>query len=82
MKQLAKKYLKNELETLYYGASNKVAKYAKQHLNAISKSSSMESNSQARAQTRNNVAASGEYKIALNGAIEIHDLFPEFARVK
>jgi len=80
MKQLAKKHSKKELSNLYNGTSLDIKKYAVQHLRAIEKTSSMSGNSQARAQSRNNVAASGEYRIAISGAIEIHELFPEHAK--
>jgi len=80
MKLLAKNYTVSELESKMYGAVRESKKNAKSHLAAIEKSASMQGNSQHRAQSGNNVRASGEYKIALSGALEIHELFPEFAK--
>lgn len=40
----------------------------------------MQSASAARAHSRNTVAAAGELKGALSGALEIHELFPEHAK--
>lgn len=82
MKQLAQNYTEQELECMLYGASKDAKHSALQHLNAIAKSHSMSSNSQRRAQTRNVTAAAGDKAIAIRGAIEIHELFPEFARQK
>lgn len=50
------------------------------HLRAIDATTSMSGQSQRRAQSRNAVAASCDLHIALAGAIEIHDLFPEHAK--
>jgi hypothetical protein len=55
-------------------------KYAKSHLAAIEKSTSMQSNSQRRAQSRNNVTANNEKKYACLQAIEIHKHYPQFAK--
>jgi hypothetical protein len=80
MKQLAKDYTLLDLSGKLRGASHDANKAAKTHLKAIERTHSMTGNSQARAQSRNVVAATGEYKIALQGAIEIHILFPEMAK--
>jgi len=40
----------------------------------------MQSQSQRRAQTGNLTRAAGDKAIAIRGALEIHDLFPEHAR--
>ena len=77
MKMLAKKHTKEELNAKYDRACGEARRHGAMHLKAIQKSNSMAGNSQHRAQARNCVAASGEYKIALSGAIEIHELFPE-----
>ena len=80
MKRLARRYSYEELSEQYEIACGEAYKHGMQHLKAIQKSTSMTGNSQHRAQARNCVAASGEYKIALSGAIEIHELFPEHAK--
>lgn len=79
MKGLAKNYPKQQLESMYEGKCKDVIHHARSHLRAIEATTSMLGQSARRAHARNNVAASGEYKIALSGAIEIHELFPEFA---
>lgn len=80
MKLLARSHTVFELQSMLGGASVDSVKYAGQHLRAIQKTGSMTGNSAARAHARNNVAASGEKKIALQGALEIHELFPEHAK--
>jgi hypothetical protein len=80
MRQLARSYTRGELERMLYGASSEAAHSARSHLRAVQRSTSIGSNSQARAQARNATAAAGDYGIALRGALEIHDLFPEHAR--
>ncbi|WP_130466449.1 hypothetical protein [Corticibacter populi] len=80
MKMLAKQHTREELERLLYGARHDVQKAAQQHIRAVQKSHSMGGNSMARAHGRNRVEASGETAIAITGAIEIHELFPEHAK--
>jgi len=80
MKLLAKSHTVAELQSMLHGASAEAVKHAGQHLRAIQKTGSMTGNSAARAHSRNNVAASGDKKIALQGALEIHELFPEHAK--
>lgn len=80
MKQLALRYTRDELEDQLYGAGREAKRAAGAHLRAIEKTTSMRGRSQARAQTRNVAAAAGDFKIALDGALEIHDLFPEHAK--
>ena len=80
MKGLAKRMTRDEVLRELGVASGESARAAKTHHDAIARSSSMSSNSQRRAQARNVVAAAGEYKIALSGALEIHDLFPEHGK--
>lgn len=80
MKRLAKAHTKEELEAMSEGKKVAANNAAHQHLRAIQKSSSMGGNSMARAHSRNCVAAAGDYAIALDGAIEIHELFPEEAK--
>ncbi len=80
MRRLASNHTEQELETMLDGNASATRKAAKTHLNAIDKTGSMSGNSQHRAQSRNVLAASGDYGIALRGALEIHELFPEFAK--
>ncbi len=80
MKQLAKLFTVEELESKLYGAKKEANKSSRSHLRAIERTHSMGSNSQARAHARNVTAAAGDYAIALRGAIEIHKLFPEYAK--
>jgi len=81
MKQLAKLNTVEELKQKLYGANVDVKRNGLAHLRAIDKTASMSGNSAARAHGRNLVAASGDYAIALRGAIEIHDLFPEYGKL-
>ena len=80
MKQLAQNYTLAELERKLHGNRKRVGKETASHLRAIKSSVSMQSNSQRRAQSGNVVTARGDEMIALNGAIEIHKLFPEHAK--
>ena len=80
MKQLAKQYTKAEIEAKLGMTQSTLEKASKQHLRAIEGTGSMTGNSQRRAQARNNVSASGDLKIALNGALEIYELFPEHTK--
>jgi hypothetical protein len=77
MKQLARNYSKQELLNRYYGSVVEGKKVARMHLAAIDAAHSMTSQSQRKAQMRNRTAAEGDLKIALDGALEIYDLFPE-----
>ena len=79
-KSLAKIYTKQEIEKSLGIAQVKLSDAARTHHNAVARSTSMTSNSQRRAQSRNVVAASGELAIALRCALEIHELFPEHAK--
>ncbi len=51
-------------------------RYAKQHLSAIEATTSMQSQSQRRAQSRNNLTANYEKKRAYKDAIELHQYYP------
>jgi hypothetical protein len=79
MKLLARTKSKSELERLLSGnrSAAKGAGYA--HLRAIDATASMHGQCARRAHSRNVVTAAGDYGIALRGALEIHDLFPEHA---
>ena len=80
MKQLALNYTLAELERKLHGNRKRVGKETASHLRAIKSSTSMQSNSQRRAQSGNVVTATGDEMIALNGAIEIYELFPEHTK--
>jgi len=74
---IAYNYTKEEIETVIYGAQSKRSSLAKSHLNAINKSTSMQSNSQARAQTGNSFRGNYEKLNAYENALEIHDNYPD-----
>lgn len=78
-KSLAKRHSRIEIERRLGIASSNAQSAAKSHLKAIQATSSMGSQSMRRAHSRNVTAAYGEEKIALRGALEIHELFPEHA---
>lgn len=80
MKALALLHTADELRQLERGASADALRGARSHLRAIQKTGSMTGNSQARAHARNVTSAAGDFGIAIRGAIEIHELFPEFAK--
>jgi hypothetical protein len=79
-KQLAKNYTRAELEKRVGIASEAASKAARTHLRAIEATHSMTSQSQRRAQSGNVVRAAGEERMAVNGALEIYDLFPEHTK--
>lgn len=80
MKRLALTSTRAELEARIGKASAAGQKAARSHLRAIDATHSMQSNSQRRAQTGNVVAALGDERIAIGGALEIYDLFPEHTK--
>jgi hypothetical protein len=79
MKQLASTKSREDLVRLRFGAKREAASAARSHLRAVEATHSMTGASARRAHSRNVVAAAGDYAIALDGALEIHDLFPEHA---
>ena len=79
-KQLAKNYTRRELEKRVGIAAKAASKAAGTHLRAIQATHSMTSQSQRRAQSGNVVRAAGEERIAVSGALEIYDLFPEHTK--
>ena len=80
MKSLALLKTRKELESMA-GASTKDARNsAAAHLRAIEATGSMTGQSQRRAQTGNCTRGAGEKNIALSGALEIYDLFPEHTK--
>jgi hypothetical protein len=80
MKYLAQCYTRAELEVMLHGKRREASIASAQHLRAIQATTSMQGQSQRRARTRNVAAAAGEYAIALRGALEIYDLFPEHTK--
>jgi hypothetical protein len=79
-KLLAKTYTRAELEKRAGIASDAGSKAARSHLRAIQATHSMTSQSQRRAQTGNVSRAVGEERMAITGALEIYDLFPEHTK--
>lgn len=80
MKMLAKSHTRIEIEKMLGIQSNAAIVAVDQHHRAIKASTSMQSNSQRRAQSGNVLRAIGDHKIALGGALEIYDLFPEHTK--
>jgi hypothetical protein len=76
-RQLAKNYTLKELKKVAGECESLTDKYAKQHLSAIEATSSMQSQSQRRAQTKNNLTGNYEKKTAYNHAIELYKYYPE-----
>ena len=80
MKNLALLHTLPQLEQMLFGGRETARKTAQSHLRAVDATTSMHSQSQRRAQTRNSMAAASDLVLAIRGAIEIHVLFPEHAR--
>lgn len=78
-KRLARTMTREQILHALGANQQDVGRATQAHLRAVQSTTSMSSNSQRRAQSRNVVAAEGEKGIALSGALEIHDLFPEHA---
>lgn len=75
--QLAKSYTRRELERQVGPAEWRVGQAAQAHLRAIEATTSMTSQSQRRAQTKNSMIGDYERFSAIKNAIELHDLYPE-----
>lgn len=82
MKTLAKTKTRSELESLLTGKRREAVVAANAHLRSIQATGSMQGQSMRRAHAGNVCAAAGDYAIAINGALEIYDLFPEFAKAQ
>lgn len=80
MKRYAKGYTIAELNKMLGKANVDSIKATNSHRLAIEKSSSMQANSSNRAKTGVSVEIAGQLKLDINGALEIHELFPEFAK--
>ncbi len=76
-RQFAKNNTKSDLENRLAEVEKDLSKATASHLRAIDKSTSMQSNSQRRAQGRNVVSGLGDEKMALKNALEIHNFYPE-----
>lgn len=74
---LARTKTKEEIIKEIKQINKELEKATKSHLRAIKQSTSMQSNSQRRAQAGNLVAGLGERKMALENALEIHKYYPE-----
>jgi len=74
---IAKNNTVKEIESVIYGAQNKRKALSDSHLNAIKKSTSMQSNSQARAQTGNSLRCNYEKFNAYKNALELYEFYPE-----
>jgi phage FluMu gp28-like protein len=79
-RQLARDLTRPAIERELGIASAAVSDASRRHLRAVQASTSMASQSSRRAHARNVVAATGERRSALRGALEIHYLFPEHAK--
>ena len=75
--QLAKIHTRAELEKMHGKLLGAQPGNSASHLRAIEKSTSMQSNSQARAQSGNVVRGNYEQRQFYNHALEIHDHYPE-----
>lgn len=80
MKLLARNHTRDELTRMKGGARGDGKRATRSHLRAIERTTSMTGQSQARAQSGNVARAAGDKLIAIDGALEIHDLFPEHAK--
>jgi flagellar basal body rod protein FlgB len=79
-RQMARCYTRKELENMLAGTEAALKKYTQQHLGAIKATSSMQGNSSRRANARNKVGVEYEKVHAIRNAIEIHDVWPEYAK--
>ncbi|CAJ9291915.1 Uncharacterised protein [Burkholderia pseudomallei] len=80
MKRMAATYTLDELRQMLGATEAEAGRACKQHHDAIGKSTSMQSGSARKAHARNLVESAGQRRIAITGAIEIHELFPEHAK--
>jgi len=76
-RQIAKTYTRKEIEKEANIANNNREQLSKNHLAAVEKSTSMSSNSQRRAQSRNAMTGNYERYNAYINALEIYDYYPE-----
>lgn len=76
-RDLAAYYTEEELQREISGCNKKSPKYQKQHLDAVKATTSMQSNSQRRAHSGNNLRANYERLVAHQHAIDLHKYYPE-----
>lgn len=79
-RQLAKTYTRKEIEKRLVKTRGELYQASATHLRAINRTSSMSSQSQARAHSRNNVAGTAAERSALEDAFVIHLFYPENAK--
>ena len=78
-RRLAKDYTRAELEAKLGKTEGARRDLAESHKRAVEATTSMTSQSQRRAQSRNTMAGNYEENQALKNALEIHDNYPENA---
>lgn len=78
MKQLAKSHTRADLELKLYGAFASVKSCVCSHSRAIAREDRRIACTQRLAQSSADVGVAGDTVIALRGALEIYDLFPEY----
>ena len=74
---IAKNYTADEIKKVIGITDSKREALSKKHLNAINKSTSMGSNSQARAQSRNSMSGNYAKLKAHEDALELHEVYPQ-----
>lgn len=76
-RSIARNYTRDEIIREINKLEKGTGKITESHLSAIKKTTSMQSRSQARAQSGNVVIANYERKQAYKNALEIYDFYPE-----
>jgi hypothetical protein len=79
-RQLAKTYTQKEIEKRLIKTRGELHRASASHLRAIDRTSSMSSQSQARAHGRNNVVVTAVERSALEDAFCVHLFYPENAK--
>jgi hypothetical protein len=79
-RQFARNYTRAELVEMLKGCEAAQKAYTTQHLGAIKKTTSMQSNAARRANARNKMSGNYEKINAIRNAIEIHDVWPEHSK--
>ncbi len=77
---MAKNKTKKELEKMLPRTTKDLSRSTKSHLDNVTKSTSMGSNGQARAQSRNSMTGAYEKKYAIENALEIYQFYPEHTK--
>lgn len=76
-RQIAKHYTREEIEKEFNKCARQRGKLAESSLKSIQKTTSMQSNSQRRAQSGNALTGNYERMQAYKNALEIYDYYPE-----